>query len=226
MAHAASRAGTTDIVATPHANPRFPFFPEVIRARIAELQRAVGSIIRIHSGCDFHLSASNIDDALENPDKYSINHGDYVLVEFSDLLIPHTAGDIFDQMRDVGIVPIITHPERNTILQQKLDLIRGWVDSDCLLQVTAQSFLGRFGRSAKAFADTLVKEGLVHFVASDGHDTRHRPPTLDEAFQYVEREYGETCAEGMFVSNPTVALNGAWGRLADCRPVKKRWKFF
>lgn len=226
MALAASRAGTTDIVATPHANPRYPFYPDLIEERIAQLQAAVGEAVRIHSGCDFHLSASNIEDALENPGKYSINHGDYVLVEFSDLLIPHTAADIFDQMRDVGLVPVITHPERNARLQQQLELIHGWVDDGCLTQVTAQSFLGRFGRSAKAFADTLLREGLVHFVASDGHDTRHRPPTLDEAYRHVEREYGETCANGLFVTNPAVVLGGRWGGLMECRPKKRRWAFF
>src|ERR1700737_816953 len=94
MARVAAASGTTDIVATPHANQRYRFDPEVIEEKVEILRRAVGELVRIHVGCDFHLSAMNIHDALENPTKYAINHRSYVLVEFSDLLIPPTSAEI------------------------------------------------------------------------------------------------------------------------------------
>src|SRR5207302_5334089 len=138
-----------------------------IAARLAEMQDAVGDTIRIHTGCDFHLSYDNIQDALQNPSKYTINHKNYVLVEFSDLLIPKTTDDVFYQMQDAGMIPIITHPERNMLLQKKLEKLEEWAGNGCLLQVTAGSFLGRFGKQAKAFSDLLLSKGLVHIVASD-----------------------------------------------------------
>ena len=223
MLEVAAASGTTDIVATPHANPHFAFHPEVIARKIAELEAATSKRVSIHTGCDFHLSATNIQDALANPGKYTINHGSYLLVEFSDFLIPPTTDEIFDRLRSAGIVPIITHPERNALLRERTGQLRAWVENDCLVQVTAQSFLGRFGKRAKAFSDTLMKQGLVHFVASDAHDSRDRLPSLAEAYQYIASTYDEVQAESLFVSNPRAAVAGDTIEPLPSPPKKRKW---
>lgn len=209
MLRLAAESGTTDIVATPHSNHQFKFEPEVIAAKLEEMRRAVDGAIRIHTGCDFHLSYDNIQDSLQNPSKYTINHKNYVLVEFSDLLIPKTTDDVFYQMQDAGMTPIITHPERNMLLQKRLEKLAEWAQSGCLLQVTAASFLGRFGKQAKTFADRLLQQGLVHVVASDAHDTKYRPPSLKEAYEYVSKACGPGRAQMLFVRNPAATLTGS-----------------
>ncbi|MBI3472634.1 MAG: exopolysaccharide biosynthesis protein [Candidatus Solibacter usitatus] len=208
MLRLAAESGTTDIVASPHANFEYTFQPELIEQKIAELTAAVDASIRIHRACDFHLSYDNIQDALAHPGRYTINHKNYLLVEFSDLLIPHSSGDVFGSLQAAGMVPVITHPERNGLLRQRLDKLEAWAESGCLLQVTALSFLGRFGKHAKAFADLLLERNLVHIVASDAHDTQHRPPLLREAYEYVRRKRGPARAEALFAANPRATLTG------------------
>jgi protein-tyrosine phosphatase len=228
MLRLAAESGTTDIVASPHANNEFKFEPEVIAARLEEMRQAIGGAIRIHTGCDFHLSYDNIQDSLEHPSRYAINHKNYVLVEFSDLLIPKTTDDVFYQMQAAGMTPIITHPERNMLLQKKLDKLAAWTESGCLLQVTGASFLGRFGKQAKTFADRLLQHGLVHIVASDAHDTKFRPPTLKEAYEYVLKACGPIRAEMLFNRNPAATLAG--DPLETCyeetAPSKKWFQFW
>ena len=228
MLRAAAEAGTADIVASPHANNEFKFDPDVVAAKLEELRAATAGLIRIHTGCDFHLSYDNIQDALQHPSKYAINHKNYVLVEFSDLLIPKTTDDVFYQMQDAGMIPIITHPERNMLLQKRLDKLEEWAGNGCLLQVTGYSFLGRFGKQAKSFADLLLQKGLVHIVASDAHDTKHRPPSLKEAYEYVSKQCGPERAELLFVTNPSAALTGAPVEPVDVEPTppKKWYKFW
>lgn len=227
MLRLAAESGTTDIVASPHANHEFKFEPQAVAEKIEELRQAIGGLIRIHTGCDFHLSFDNIQDSLQNPTKYAINHKNYVLVEFSDLLIPKTTDDVFYQMQSAGMIPIITHPERNMLLQRKLDKLETWVESGCLLQVTAYSFLGRFGKQAKAFADRLLHQGLAHIVASDAHDTKHRPPALNEAYEYVVNACGKARAEALFFTNPAATLTGAPVEIAYEQPVpSKKWYQF
>src|SRR5437868_12960907 len=82
MVRLACESGTTDVVATPHANVQYNFNPEQIAMKTAELLAATDHVVTIHTGCDFHLSPANIHDALSNPTKYTINHGRHLLVEF------------------------------------------------------------------------------------------------------------------------------------------------
>lgn len=209
MLRVAADTGTTDIVATPHASLTFCYDAELAAARLVELQAAAGAVPRIHSGCDFHLTFDNIQDALSHPGKYTINQQGYLLVEFSDLMILKNIEEVFARFRLAGITPVITHPERNWLLQQRLDQLADWVESGCALQITAQSLFGRFGAQARAFARKLLDRNLVHFVASDAHDPEDRTPRLDEAWRWLERRYGARCAELLLIENPQAALRGA-----------------
>jgi protein-tyrosine phosphatase len=228
MLHMAAEAGTTDIVATPHANTEFTFDPDLISQKIDEVQAAAGPVPRIHRGCDFHLTLENIQDALANPGKYAINHHTYLLVEFSDLLIPRTTQEIFDRLADSGLTPIITHPERNGLLHSRLDQLQSWVENGALVQVTAGSLLGGFGRTAKSVATDLMNRNLVHFIASDAHDIKYRTPVLRDAHQYVEKTWNRSLAKLLFVTAPQAAIAGEEIRLLDpvADPAKKKWYRF
>lgn len=209
MLEVAAASGTTDIVATPHANLQYAFDPDVVDGKIAELQKAAGGKIRIHRGCDFHLSYDNIQDALAHPARYTVNGKRYLLVEFSELLIARTTHDVFARMQAAGMTPVITHPERNSLLHRRLEQIERWVESGCLVQITAQSLLGKFGKPARDFSGELLRRRLVHVVASDAHDARRRPPRLDQAFELVARRFGPKRAERLFVVNPGAVIAGA-----------------
>jgi protein-tyrosine phosphatase len=208
MVRMAAQAGTTDLVATPHANSTFRYEPGLISERLAEIAAAAGNLLRLHSGCDFHLSYDNIRDALANPQKYTINGKNYLLVEFSELLIFNNTHEIFARLREAGMVPVVTHPERNALLRQRTDQIAKWVEAGARVQVTAQSLLGYFGNKAREFSETLLERRLVHFVASDGHDCERRPPKLDEAYVWLKQRYSEPVAEALCISNPRATLTG------------------
>lgn len=229
MLRMAAETGTTDIVATPHADPSFPFLPDLVAERLSELADACGGAPRLHFGCDFHLQYENIRDAIANPARYTINHKSYLLVEFSDLVIFNNSGEILASLMDAGMIPVITHPERNSLLQQRIPLLADWVASGSCLQVTAGSLLGGFGRRAQAAAEELMDKGLVHFVASDAHDCDHRPPRLDHAWAHVSRRWGPRTAQRLMVDNPAAALTGdplPRAAEADPPPAKRKWYRF
>lgn len=208
MVRAAAAGGTTDLVATPHANLKYRYDPDCIRERLAEIQSASDGAVRLYSGCDFHLSYENIEDAIANPRKYTINQKNYLLVEFSDLLIFRNTAEIFGRLQDAGMVPVITHPERNGLLRQRLGEIESWVEAGARVQITAQSLFGDFGRRAREFSRTLLEKRLAHFVASDAHDVEGRPPKLDAAYAWIEREHGEELAKALCIANPGAAIAG------------------
>jgi protein-tyrosine phosphatase len=228
MIRMAAEHGTTALVATPHASSRYRFDPELIAQRIAELTAACGGALELYSGCDFHLSYDNIEDALVNPNKYTINQKNYLLVEFSDLLIFKNTQEILDRLAGVGMVPAITHPERNGLLRQRVEEIAAWVESGAYVQVTAQSLTGGFGRRAQDFCRLLLDRGLVHFIASDGHDCERRPPRLDQARAWLAENYGDEVSETLSVINPRAAVAGnPLERVnVEVTPASRKWYQF
>jgi len=224
MLQLAVESGTTDLVATPHANGEYKYDPERIAGQIAELQSTVQGL-KLYKGCDFHLSYDNIEDAIAHPRKYTINNNRYLLVEFPEMLIFNNTGELFYRLQDAGMTPIITHPERNELLRQRLEEIATWVRDGSYVQVTAGSLLGRFGRRAAEFSQTLLEQNLVHFIASDGHDLVHRPPSMKEAHVWLAGKYGAELADAVCIHNPKAALEGGRVSLPVPRkgPQSRKW---
>jgi protein-tyrosine phosphatase len=230
MARLARTTGTTDIVATPHSNVSYAYDPELVEQRIRELQCAVGEELRIYRGCDFHLSAHNIQMAVRDTRRFSINGLGYLLVEFPEVSALQGIEQIFETLREAGLTPVITHPERNPYLAADFGRLTRWVDDGIYLQVTAQSLLGDlFGAETALWCAKALKMGLVHFVASDAHDTRVRPSRLDQAKAHLEQQYGEEYAELLLVTHPGAVIEGrplVPGRLLPLQQRKRKWFHF
>ena len=227
MLHLAAESGTTDLVATPHANSNYIYDPQVIQQQLQALNQAMNGRVRLYQGCDFHLSFDNIEDAIQNPRKYTINGHRYLLVEFSDLIIFNNTAQIFERLQAAKMVPIITHPERNGLLRQRLEQITQWVANGALVQVTAGSLTGHFGKRAKEFSVQLLAARLVHFIASDGHDLKHRPPSMKEAHAWLSQHYGEVYADTLCIANPRATLtDGPVGLPAPVPAGTQKWYQF
>ncbi len=230
MARLARTTGTTDIVATPHLNISYNYDPEFVEQRIRDLQYAVGDDIRIHRGCDFHLSAQNIQMAVRNAKRFSVNGLGYLLVEFPEVSALQGIEQIFETLREAGLTPVITHPERNPYLAADFSRLTRWVDDGIYLQVTAQSLVGDlFGSEKATWCANAIKMGLVHFVASDAHDARVRPPRLDRAKEHLEQHYGEEYAELLLVTHPGGLIEGRAlvpGRVLPPQKRERKWFHF
>jgi protein-tyrosine phosphatase len=213
MARMAAADGITHVVCTPHANGTYAYTPDAIDAKIAELQRlldADGVKLKLGRGCDFHMSYDNIQQAHEDPRRFSINSGIYILVEVPDYALPRSLAETFYQMQIEGLTPILTHPERNPTLQKEPDRIAEWLRGGVLIQVTAGSVMGRMGRSAEKMAHELLAKRWVHFLATDAHNTSSRPPRMQDAHDVVAERYSSEYAHLLCVSNPlAVFMNDA-----------------
>ncbi len=208
MVEMAAQDGITHIVCTPHANHRYDFKPELIAERLAELRHQVNGAVELGTGCDFHLSYDNIEDAFEHRTRYTVNGTKYLLVEFADLMIPATIGETFYEMMVAGMQPILTHPERNPVLQRHPERLVDWLRAGCLIQVTASSLTGRFGRTAQAMAHKLIDQNFVHVIATDAHNLTSRPPVMSEARGLLANRWGQETAERLCETNPRAIYCG------------------
>jgi protein-tyrosine phosphatase len=209
MAHVAAEEGITHIVCTPHASDDFPYRTALIQERFAELREKLTGIVQLSLACDFHLTADNIVDAVMHPLRYSIDGKGYLLIEFPSHVIPPSMNDALFRLQSAGYMLIVTHPERYPVVLKQPELLGEWMRHGCLVQVTAGSLYGRFGKAEEAFANELLERDWIHFIATDAHHPVWRAPHLKQAYEYVAQRRGEETAQRLFVSNPRVAVEGA-----------------
>ncbi|MGC2742372.1 MAG: CpsB/CapC family capsule biosynthesis tyrosine phosphatase [Candidatus Angelobacter sp.] len=203
MCQLAAADGVAHIVATPHANSKYGYDREKFSALLATLQERIGGTLQFSLGCDFHLSYENIDELFKEPKKFLIGDTKYFLIELSDFGLPPNYQQLLFRFRsELGLIPILTHPERHPILQQQPQSIMRWIEAGALIQVTANSLTGHWGRRAKSTALWLLKNQAIHIVATDAHDTKHRPPILSDALAVTTKEIGAEKARRLVVDNP------------------------
>jgi protein-tyrosine phosphatase len=209
MAREAAAEGVTHIVCTPHASERYPYQSPLIKERYAELRGQLEGQMELSLACDFHMTAENICDAAANPLRYSIDGKGYLLIEFADASIPRQISDAMFMLQSAGYTLVITHPERYSALLGQPEMLAEWMRHGSLVQVTAGSLYGRFGKMAEVFSNELLERNWIHFLASDAHNMTGRPPHLKRCYDYVVQKAGAETARRLCVTNPRAAVDGA-----------------
>jgi protein-tyrosine phosphatase len=209
MAGIAAEDGIEFMVATPHMfnglspNPE----PAEILERVRILNAAITSGLKILPGNEVHVSHEIAEQARDNR-VMKINAGNYMLVEFPQLTIPVGAEELFYKLLLQGVRPIIVHPERNAQVQVSPGIVARFVERGVYIQVTAMSLTGEFGPAAKIAADTLLRHNCVHFLATDTHRTRSRPPILSRGRDAAAELIGPDRARALVEDNPRAVING------------------
>jgi len=208
MCQMAVSDGITHMVATPHANDRYAYDRPYLQELLDQLQEKVGVTPKLSLGCDLHLSYENLERVLEEPHRYTIGATNYLLVELSNFSVPIRIGDCFTRLGDLGLTPILTHPERNSILQQNPQRVLEWVEQGCLVQVTASALTGLWGERPEIIARWLLDRSAIHFLATDAHDTKRRVPILSHGRDVAAQIAGTEYAQALVEANPAAVVRG------------------
>lgn len=206
MCREAAQDSITHIVATPHANDRYAYDRPRLQESLKRLQAVSGDWPTFSLGCDFHFSYENVSAALADPAPFVIGESRYLLIEFSDFAISPFVGDALARLGALGLVPIITHPERNAVLQRSPEMVLRLVESGCLVQVTASALTGFWGETARKAAHWLLKHDSVHFLASDAHDATRRQPVLSAGREAAAKLCGHDVAQALVEHNPRAVI--------------------
>jgi len=205
MAHIAVRDGIQYTVCTPHIYPGlYDNSAQNIRATMAMLEERLlraGLSLRLSYGADVHL-APDLLAGLQGGRIPTLNGARYFLLEPPHHVAPPRLMETCFTLLVAGYVPIITHPERLTWIEDHYALIQELASRGVWMQVTAGSLVGRFGSQARYWAERLFDEGLVHLLATDAHGVRNRPPLLTEGRQAAERWVGPQEARRLVEDRP------------------------
>jgi len=208
MCQMALEDGITHIVATPHANHAYSYDRRQNQHLLAELRTRIGSAPVLSLGCDFHFSFDNVESLRRDPTQFTIGETGYLLVELSDYSIPPNFGQHLFELLAAGICPVITHPERYALLQKRPQQILDWAAVGALIQITANSTTGHWGKAAQKLSRWLLDHDAVHVIATDAHDTEGRPPLMSSAFSLVSQWKGLDIARALVEDNPAAIVRG------------------
>jgi protein-tyrosine phosphatase len=210
MCHQAAADGADTMVATPHRFDGVHDNPpvEVLRDRLAELQRAVGDRIRLVLGCELRFTHGIVEQLVETREALPINDGPYVLIEFPPFALPAGCERAIYQIASAGYVPLIAHPERNRTVQEKPERFYNLAELGLYGQIDAASLLGKFGKEAEATARLLLECNLGHAISSDTHSPRRRRPGLSKACEVAKGIVGEEAAASLVDANPRAVVEG------------------
>lgn len=214
MARIAIEDGRRTMIATPHCynGVYFNSKDSIISACERFNQALVKNNINLEilPGSETHLSPEILDE-LENDNLLTLNNtGLYLSVELPDPFIPRTIIDFINRIRNRGLIPIITHPERNRLLQQNTEILVDLISAGALSQITAAAVTGGFGKPAMKSCKKMLKKDLVHLIASDAHSTSTRPPILSEARKKLQSLIGREKQEKIYRINPEKVIRGAF----------------
>jgi protein-tyrosine phosphatase len=227
MARAASADGIGTIACTPHILPGvYNNSGSAIRkavARLAESIAEAGIPITLVTGADVHI-APDLAVQLRDGRALTVNNSRYLLLEPPHHVLPPRLEDLIFGLQAVGYVPILTHPERLSWVEGHYDLIRRLVSSSVLMQVTAGSVMGRFGRRPRYWAERMLDEGLCHLLATDAHNIEQRPPRMADARELAARRLGDDEAINLVLRRPQGILDNVSPAELPPLPQAKNWR--
>ena len=233
MARIAVADGITKIYCTPHIYPGlYENTGPDIQHRVGQLQLILndkGIALQLSYGADVHL-VPEVPSGLVDGRIPTLGGSRYLLLEPSHHVCPPRFKESVFALIGAGYVPVITHPERLTWVEDHFDDFTSLARSGAWLQITGGALVGRFGKRVERLAERFVGEGWAAVLASDAHTTSRRAPLLaeaqrraaqlvgtDEAWQMVRGRPAAVCADAPPSSVP---LPPALGERESSNPGK------
>lgn len=211
MARTGAESGITHVIATPHhANGTYMNPASVIHSRVKEANQLLKKNkieLTILPGMEIHLHGE-IGQDLAAVERTLVPLGgdtNYILIELPYDHVPRYTERLFFEIQLKGFIPIIAHPERNVEIRDNPNLLYELVKKGALSQVTAASVAGLFGDTLQKLSFKLIKNDLVHFIASDAHNNNKRGFALREAYQYIDKKLDESYTD-YFMDNAAALI--------------------
>lgn len=209
MLKLAAADGITDIIATPHFHYRRGHAtPAQIKAAAAKCQQLIkdaGLNINIYTGNELYYTHELLE-TVKAGEALTMADSDYVLLEFSPDTERRKIQNAVYQFLSEDYYPIIAHMERYMAFQKHPDFAYAISDMGTYFQLNAGSLLGTAGWSTKRFSRAMLKSGMIHFIGTDTHDIKNRPPQLEKALTWLEKKFGEDEALQYVSKNPQMIL--------------------
>jgi protein-tyrosine phosphatase len=223
LARAAANDGVEAIAATPHVRDDYPTTAETMERGVAKLRTSLASSgiqLTLLPGGELALDRLDVYDP-EELRRYGLGGNEsYLLVETPYHAWPLDLGERVFRLAVAGLTAVLAHPERNDAVQEDPGRLEPLVRAGALVQLTAASVDGRFGRRTARIADVLIERGLAHLVASDAHAPTVRAIGMSAA---AEALGAGALARWLTVDVPRAIVDGTAVPRRPAGPRRRAW---
>lgn len=197
--------GIRGVFATPHSSA-FDADPEGTRDAYRQLCTRASRIfpeMELYPGCEIYCETGRMRwvlAGLESGKYPTMNGTKFVLMEFSQWVMPENTLPCVEALVNSGYTPIIAHMERYQHLRDNMALVDGFRERGTKIQINAYSLVEEMNDSTRKWAQRLVLEQKVDFLGTDAHRTYHRPPSAEMGLKWLyentDSEYADAISRG------------------------------
>lgn len=192
MLDAMQAQGVRLLAATPHFDMRKENIDEFLARRSKAIKRLNAARTeddpKIIPGAEVLYCGVSLS-RMEKVEKLCIGDGNYMLVETLTMQWDDFFEDcLYQLLAEQNITPIVAHIDRYLPYRKNRAILHRLKKRGVLMQVNAGFFLRRLSRGR---ALRLLKNGMIHVIGSDCHDTVRRPPNLGAAGAVIEKHLGK-----------------------------------
>lgn len=229
MCHMAEINGIKHIVATPHTNTVDDInrFIEVRDKRIETLRRHIadrGIDVKLYPGAEVFVD----DDIFFSNDlrRLTINNSRYILVEFAFRNVKiRRIYDYLNEIINMGLVPIIAHPERYEFFQFDYDAVNALAKNGVIFQINATSLASLDGLQEFELAYSMAYNGIASLIGTDAHSLVHRANNLSEMMRYFPPDISHYNMQMMVHDAAKAVLTDSPIPKSERREIRKRGGF-
>ena len=203
--------GIRGVFATPHSSA-FDEDPEGTKEKFRQLRARAAQIfpeMQLYPGCEVYCETGRMRSVLAGLEsgKYPTMNGTrFVLMEFSQWVMPENTTPCVEALVNAGYTPIIAHMERYQYLRDNMALVDGFRALGAKIQINAYSLFEEMDDSIKNWARRLVLEQKVDFLGTDAHRTYHRPPSAEMGLQWLYENTDSKYAGAISWGNASIVL--------------------
>ena len=202
------KQGVDNIIFTPHFNSERISVDDFYKKRAESLERLTTLDdfkkldINYKLGSEVYYTVGLSGMSL---DKLCFAGSDYILIELPTQARPHGLKRPFGNIVSNGYRPIIAHVERYSYMLSDPTVLYDLIDLGCLAHINAEALMQKSKHTSMVYY--FVKHGLVHFMCSDCHSIKRRPPDLEAGFKEMDNSLGKKYSE-LFMENAETIFNG------------------
>jgi protein-tyrosine phosphatase len=209
MLKTAAMQGINGIVLTPHNKAhRHSISAASLKERTKQLQveaRNHNIPITLYPGMEIFYR-DGVSQMLEDGELATMADSRYVLIEFDPMEQFSYIRSAIYELTSCNYTPILAHVERYSCFLTKPDNIRYVIENGGLIQVNASSCTGDMGFKGNQFIKKLIKDHLIHFIATDTHDNDRRAPNFAGCVRYLEKKTDASYMKRLFFGNAALMI--------------------